>query len=103
MKSVNFKCQSSNAKSNPSVKCYTQRHESPQTASFPPYQVRGRLTQARNDKLYKPYAGMVDNFDFELFHSFDIWVLAFDIEFFQPSDGLHPFPIPYPGFINRAF
>ena len=36
--------------------------------------------QARNDKLYKSYVVMYKNFDFELCHSFGIWVLTFDIE-----------------------
>jgi len=36
------------------------------STGFPPYQVRGRLSQARNDKLYKSYAVTYKIFDFEL-------------------------------------
>jgi hypothetical protein len=45
---------------------HSRESGNPEKHWIPPYQVRGRLSQARNDKLYKSYAVTYKNFDFEL-------------------------------------
>jgi hypothetical protein len=45
---------------------HSRESGNPEKHWIPPYQVRGRLSQARNDKLYKSYAVTYKIFDFEL-------------------------------------
>ena len=52
--------------------CHSRESGNPEKHWIPPYQVRGRLGQARNDKLHKTYVVMYSHLSFVIFSLFEL-------------------------------